>query len=191
MARRRLHTALGCVAIVLAASAAALANSAAFSIGGDDGQSAVPIDGLSTVPEASVVADGSRLRAFEAGAAGLVVLRVDGRDLEVVSVRPDPGWRIVDTDGGDEGGVARIGVILRSARDVVEFEALLVGAELVTRIEVAPIASTSPTPSPSPSVPSATDDGVPADAGENEDSEPAGGERPESGDGEHSEVDHD
>ena len=147
--KRRLAVVAGIGTVVVASGAAAFANSAAFSGRADGGPPAAPIEGLATAPEVEVAIDDPHgvsttsghgddqlgYRAYDAGGAGIVVLRVRGNALELVTTRPTTGWSQVDEDHETRDGVAMVEVTFTDGTSDVEFEALLVNGEIVTRVE--------------------------------------------------------
>jgi hypothetical protein len=142
---RRLMAALSGVGIVAASATATLATSAAFS-GVSDTRSASAVAGLDTVPRSPLPDDlaadqtsSSRERvvidewAYRMGGVGLIVLARDGSGLEVVSVRPEPGWAVSEPRYTRRNGIPRVGIKFTKGNQQVEFVAYLLDGEPVTR----------------------------------------------------------
>lgn len=137
--------ALSGVGIVAASATATLATSAAFS-GVSDTRSASPVAGLDTVPRSPLPDDlaadqtsSSRERvaidewAYRLSGVGLIVLARAGSGLEVVSVRPEPGWSVSEPRYTRRNGIPRVGVEFARGNQEIEFVAYLFDGEPVTR----------------------------------------------------------
>jgi hypothetical protein len=145
--RRRLAVVLGTVGVLGAGATAALATSAAYSDGAGT-SAATPVPGVATAPEITVdstaprptssegsTPTGARVRSYAARDAGVVDLRVQGTRLVLVDVHPASGWEVAGTESERRSGVATLEVSFRSPTRTIEFVALLIDGQIVTRVD--------------------------------------------------------